>query len=233
MAKARSDDFKSPECRLSYAGGLFKARSAEGSAREKYGCTLIFPKSARAELEKIVAKVIVDEWGEKGIAKAKAGLIKSPFLAGDGKEAHNKTTGEIHPGLGPDVFFIRPTANSDRPPFVRWRDPNTQETEMTVYSGCYGKAVLNCFAWNNPQNGDGVSFGIVGFQKLREGESLGGSGGQADPEKWMETVADEGPTPESTQNGAGAGGLFGAAPPKRAPAGALFGGSLVDDDIPF
>ena len=162
MAKARSDDFKSPECRLSYAGGLFKARAAAGSAREKYGCTLIFPKSARAELEKIVAKVIVDEWGEKGIAKAKAGLIKSPFLAGDGKEAHNKTTGEIHPGLGPDVFFIRPTANADRPaPFVRWRDPNTQETEMTVYSGCYGKAVLTCFAWNNPQNGDGVSFGIV------------------------------------------------------------------------
>ena len=233
MAKARSGDFKSPECRLSYASGLFKARSAAGDVREKYGCTLIFPKSARAELEKIVAKVIVDEWGEKGIAKAKAGLIKSPFLAGDGKEAHSKATGEIHPGLGPDVFFIRPTANADRPaPFVRWRDPNTQETEMTVYSGCYGKAVLTCFAWNNPQNGDGVSFGIVGFQKLREGESLGGSGGKADPEKWMEAVADDGPLPESAQNGAGAGGLFGAAPPKRAPAGALFGGSL-DDDIPF
>lgn len=209
MAKARCEDFKSPECRLSYAGGLFKTRASVAGGRETFGCTLIFPKSARAELEKKVAEVIVAEWGEKGIAKAKAGLIKSPFLAGDGKEAHNKTTGELHGGLGPDVFFIRPSANADRPPFVRWKDPNTQETEQTVYSGCYGKAILNCFAWNNPQNGDGVSFGLIGFQKLREGEPLGGSGGQADPKKWVESVADDGPLPESVQNGAGASGLFG------------------------
>ena len=129
-------------------------------------------------------------------------------MAGDGKEAHSKKTGELQLGLGPDVFFIRPTANEDRPPRVWHRDPNKQETEETVYSGCYGKAILNAFAWNNSSSGDGVSFGLSGFQKLQDGERLGGSGG-IDPAKWSETIPDEGPVPESARSGGGAASLFG------------------------
>lgn len=208
MAKFRTPDFKTPECRLSYAGGLFKTRAQSEGGRETFNCTLIFPLSARAELEKHVAACIVGEWGEKGIARAKAGLIKSPFLAGDGKEARSKKTGEINPGLGADVFFIRPSAGKDRPPFVIWKSPNIQEAEANVYSGCYGKAVLNVWAWSHPTNGDGVSFGLQGFQKLREGEHLGGGGG-ADPEQYFEQVEDAGEAPASVTTGAGAAGLFG------------------------
>ena len=207
MANARADDFKSPLCRLSYAQSLFKARANEGGGAPKFGCTLIFPKVDRPALEKIVAKVIQDQWGPQGLERARKGLIKSPFLAGDGKEAHSKKTGELNAGLGPDVFFIRPTANEDRPPRVWYRDPNHQETEDVVYSGCYGKAVLNAFAWS-AASGDGVSFGILGYQKLQDGERLGGSGG-IDPEKWSETIADDGPVPETAKTGAGAAGLFG------------------------
>ena len=208
MAMERSDDFKTPLCRLSYAGGLFKPRAAEEGGKEKFGCTLIFPKSDRAALEKIVGDLIVKAWGATAIEQAKKGLIKSPFLAGDGKEATNKKTGELHPGMGADVFFIRPGANADHPPAVRWKNPNQQETEATVYSGCKGKGVLNAFTWDHPKNGRGVSFGISMFQKLEEGERLGGSGG-VDTDKFFEAVADEGPAPEATQGGAGAAGLFG------------------------
>ena len=208
MAMARSDAFKTPLCRLSYAQSLYKPRSQQEGGKLKFGCTLIFDLKDRAELEKIVAKVITDEWGPKGLEKAKAGLIKSPFLAGDGKEARNKTTGDLHPGMGADKFFIRVQANEDRPPWVRWKDPNLQETETNVYSGCHGKAVINAFAWEHSQNGAGISFGIEGFQKLQEGERLGGSGGQ-DPEKWVEHIESEEPPPE-TKAGAGASGLFGA-----------------------
>jgi hypothetical protein len=207
MAKFRSDDFKTPLCRLSYAQSLFKARAIEGGA-PKFGCTLIFDKKDRPTLEKYVRDTIVGEWNEKGLERAKAGIIKSPFLAGDGKEARNKETGEVHPGLGPDKFFIRCTANEDRPPAVRWKDPNRQETEETVYSGCYGKAVLNCFAWHNDKSGDGVSFGIQMFQKLQEGERLGG-GGPVDVEKHFETIEDAGDAPDSTKGGEGASALFG------------------------
>ena len=125
MAKARSEEFKSPMCRLSYAKDLYKASKVnEGDARESFRCTLIFDKKDAAVLEKRVRDVIIAEWGEKGIARAKAGLIRSPFLAGDGKEARNKQTGDVNPGLGPDKIFIRPSANADRPPFVIWKDAN-------------------------------------------------------------------------------------------------------------
>lgn len=210
MAKktsARSDDFKTPLGRVSFAFNLFKARENK-NGRAKFGCTLIFPKAERKFFEAIVAKVITYEWGPTGMERAKKGLIKIPLLAGDGKEAHNKTTGELNGGMGPDVFFIRPTANEDRPPRVWFKDPNKQENDQEVYSGCYGKAIMHFYAWHNEESGDMVSAGISGFQKLKEGERLGGSGG-IDPEKWSETIEDEGPAPESTKTGAGAGGLFG------------------------
>lgn len=206
MAMARSEDFKTPECRLSYASGLYKATPVNaGDKRLTYRATLIFPKSARPELEKHVAEVIKTQWGPAGLERAKKGLVKSPFLDGDGKEARNKSTGDLHPGMGPDVFFIRVSANEERPPHVRWKDPNLQETEANVYSGCFGKAVISAFSWHNDSSGDGVSFGISMFQKLREGDRLGG--GTIQPDKWMEAVPDEGPLPET--EGAGASGLFG------------------------
>ena len=207
MAKARSPDFKTPLARLSFAQSLFKAKPQGEGGAEKFGCTLIFPNSALPALEAEVAKVIKAEWGDKGLAMAKNKLIKSPFLAGDGKAAHNKQTGELHPGLGPDVFFIRCSSNADRPPFVIYRSPNVQENVEVVYSGCYVKAVVNLFAWHNAQSGDGVSFGLRGVQKIRDGERL--SAGPADPEKWAETIEDEGPAPESTRTGQGAASLFG------------------------
>lgn len=207
MAMERSEDFKSPLCRIAFANTLFKPRAQSEGAVEKYGCTLIFPKSADLSvMQNALRGVIVGQWGDKGLERAKAGLIKSPFLAGDGKEARSKKSGELHSGFGPDVVFIR--VQSIRAPLVRWKSENIPATEDEVYSGCYGKAVLNAFAWTNPQNGDGVSFGIQMFQKLQEGERLGGGGG-TDASQWMETVVDEGPAPEATRSGGGASSLFG------------------------
>lgn len=203
----RTEDFKTPICRVSYAFGLFKARASEDGGKEKFGCTLIFPNKDRAPLDEQVKNVIVGEWGDKGLQMAKDGLIKSPFLTGDGKEARNKTTGELHPGLGPDVFFIRPSSIYE--PVVRFRSANVPATEAEVYSGCYGFAVLNAFAWNNAKTGNGVSFGIQFFQKTAEGERLGGGGGAIDAFKWHEKIEDAGDAPEATKSGQGAGGLFG------------------------
>jgi len=204
----RSSDFKTDLCRVSFANSLFKPRAQQEGGVEKYGCTLIFEKSGdRSALDAAVKGVIVAQWGDKGLERAKAGLIKSPFLDGAGKEARNKKTGELHPGFGPDVFFLR--VQSVRQPVLRYRSEHIPATEEEIYSGCYGKAVLNAFAWTNAQNGDGVSFGIQFFQKIKDGDRLGGSGG-VDAGKWMESVPDEGEAPEATRTGAGAGGLFGA-----------------------
>jgi len=203
----RSADFKTSLCRVSFANSLFKPRAQQEGGVEKYGCTLIFEKSGdRSAMDAAVKGVIVAQWGDKGLERAKAGLIKSPFLDGAGKEARNKKTGELHPGFGPDVFFLR--VQSVRQPVLRYKSEHLPATEEEIYSGCYGKAVLNAFAWTNAQNGDGVSFGIQFFQKIKDGDRLGGSGG-VDAGKWMESVPDEGEAPEATRSGAGASGLFG------------------------
>lgn len=211
MAMAKSADFKSPECRVSYAQSLFKARAGQEGGKEKFGATLIFSNEHKAFFEKILGNVILEQWGDQGLTRARNGLIKSPLLPGDGKEARNKKDGELHPGMGSDVFFIR--VSSLYEPVIRFKSPNIPASygngDDQVKSGDYGFAVLNAFCWNNPQNGDGVSFGIQMFQKKRAGESLGGSGGGVDADKWYESVEDHGAAPESTKSGAGAGGLFG------------------------
>ncbi len=149
MAKVkmeRSEDFKTEEGRLSYAQNLYEARAQEGSTKKKYGCTIIYPKSVLNGLEVRVAELIVKQWGQKAIQMAKDGLIKSPFLDGAGKSARNKTTGDLHPGMGPEVFFIRPWAYATTPeglpkppPWVRWKDKNrpAEYGPESVYSGCY------------------------------------------------------------------------------------------------
>ena len=232
MAMFRTEYFRTPIGRVSFAQNLFKARKqGDGpTAKEKFGATLIFPKTMMREkacrriiindktgerqtiplsFEDVIAEAIVGEWGEKGLARAKSGLIKSPFLPGDGKEARNKETGELHPGMGADFFFIRVQANADRAPKVSSSSTTfLPATEDEVYSGCYGFAVLNAFTWHNDQNGDGVSLGINMFFKTGDGDRLGGSGG-GDPDKWTESVPDAGEAPASTKSGAGAGGLFG------------------------
>lgn len=185
-ANARLEEFRTMECRLSYAPSLFKARVVNNQGNPKYGCTLIYSKEHMPFFVDKVKQVAKLAWPSNGLERLKQGLIKSPLLMGDGKEARNKETGEMHKGMGPDVFFIRPIANEDRPPRIHTTQlgPHVQATQMDVYSGCYGFAVLNIFPWNHPQSGDGISFGISMFQKLRDGESLGGAG-PVDSEKWF------------------------------------------------
>lgn len=210
---ASSREIKTTLCRVSFVRDLFAI--AEG--RHSYGCTLIFPKSdttGRAELEKICVEAITAEWGPKGLERLKNKIIKTPFYAGDGPEARRKkgeNAGELHAGMGPDVWFIRVSATKDHPPAVRWKNINVQETEKYpdgVYSGCYGKAVVNAFTSDHETGGQRVSLGINMFQKTAEGELLGGGGSSFEPEKYYETVADDGPAPDSTKSGAGAAGLF-------------------------
>jgi len=183
--EARIAELKTPECRLSFANSLFKPRASTAGGEEKYGCTLIFPKSAMDVFVKAVREVASKAWPANGVDRLANGLIKSPILMGDGKEARNKVTGEIAQGLGADKFFIRPGANLDRPPVVRSTagGPNIPATAAEVYSGCFGFAVLSVYPWRHAQSGDGVSFGIMYFQKTRDGDPLGG-GGPADPNKW-------------------------------------------------
>jgi hypothetical protein len=203
----RSDEFKTSEARLSYVQNMFvrvvKKNEAgqpvigkDGKEVTEQQCTLIFPNdpAIKAQFERPIIDVITRQpnWGgEQALARFKNGLIRSPILAGDGKEARNKKTGEINPGLGADKFFIRVATRLEAP--VRYKSmlvpPKLGSGPDDIKSGDFGFAILQAYTWWNEKNGDGVSFGIVFLQKTRDGESLGGVSGPVDPAKYYEAVA--------------------------------------------
>lgn len=204
--KFRTDTTKSPLMRISYAFSLYTGK-VNSQGVEKFGCTLILPKAdteGLKKLQKMVADVVTGEWGEKGVERFKQGLIKNPILAGDGKEARNKESGDIHPGLGPEFVFIRPTSNEAVKTFNAKVTPASKEE---IISGHWGYAAMNAYAWHNAENGDGVSFGISMFQFVKADEVLGSDGAGRDPNAFFETVSTGGGSEGSS--GAGAADMFG------------------------
>lgn len=202
------------ETRISYAQYAFTPNVSE-SGKKQFQVTCLFPKTVdKAKLDELVLGVMIEEWGGKmggaaGIIEAvKAGVIKSPFLDGDGKQGRDKE-GKPKPGY-PGNWFIRCTSGEDYPPkmLLSRNGAIVPATKTDIGSGDYGYPVVNAYTWDNPKNGKGVSFGISMWMKSRDGESLGG-GGAGDPEDHLTPIPDQGAAPAATQGGAGAAGLFG------------------------
>lgn len=199
MAMYRTETFQTGLMRISYAFGLFKAREYQndnGAKTSKFGCTLIAPIADAGvwdELQGRIVEAVQGEWGEKGLDALKSGLIKTPFLAGDGPEARNKETGELHPGMGADVRFIRVQANEDRRPAVVSPNLTPLLKEEDLPSGSWGHAALTAYAWaHDATRRRGVSLGIEAFQLVKKAEGdeiLGGSGKRVDPKTFFKPVA--------------------------------------------
>lgn len=211
---ARAQDIKTGLVRASFINTLFEARAQEDGGPKKYGCTLLIPKSDTATLtaleKNVVDACVAANWGDEAkVRKMIAdGLIKVPVLNGDGPQGISKKTQTRHPGYE-GHFFVRATSGEQFPPQVL--DERVQKIvtyDPTRFkSGDWGYAVGACFTWDHPKTGKGVTFGIGAFQKVKDGEALGGSGG-VDADKFFkpETV-DGGPVPDEAAGGAG--GMFG------------------------
>lgn len=207
---ARSQDTKTPLGIISFSADLFKPRDRDNGTKS-YGCTILFDKTTSlADLQNIALAAAKEEWGDKAEGWIKSGMIKSPFLDGDGPQGISKKTGERHPGYAGRTF-IRCTSGENFKPKVFDRQRNPVMDADGAPSGSQVFAVVNAYTWENPTNGKGISFGISMVQVVKAAtgaEVLGGSGGP-DPDKFFETIADEGEAPAATKAGQGAAGLFG------------------------
>lgn len=207
---SRSEDIKTPQGIVSYAGDLFELRERENGGKG-YGCTIIFPKTADLSgLEGMALAAAKEEWPGKPVAEwIKDGTIKNPFLDGDGKQGRDKE-GNQRPELK-NSRFIRCTSGEKFKPKVFDRKRNPVMDIDGCPSGSTVVAVVNAYAWDNPKNGKGISFGVSLVQVVKKAEGdevLGGAGGP-DPDKFFDKIDDEGEAPAATKGGAGAGGLFG------------------------
>lgn len=153
--------------RWSYAN-VWDPKSINGGT-PKYSVSLIIPKSDTVTVNKIKAAIqAAYEEGEsklKGSSKVCPPLdaIKTPLRDGD-KERHGD---EAYA----NSYFIN--ANSATAPGIVDADRQPILDRSEVYSGVYGRASINLYAFNSNGN-RGIACGLNNLQKIRDGEPLGG-----------------------------------------------------------
>ena len=156
-----------PETRWSFAN-VWEAKSINGGT-PKFSVSLIIPKSDTRTLDKIKAAIeAAYKEGEgklKGNGKTVPPLssIKQPLRDGDVERPDDEAYA--------NSYFVN--ANSATAPGIvdSNLDPILDRSE--VYSGVYGRASINFYAFNSNGN-KGIACGLNNLQKIKDGESLGG-----------------------------------------------------------
>ena len=153
--------------RWSYAN-VWEPKSINGGA-PKYSVSLIIPKSDTKTVTAVknAIQVAYDEGQSKlkGNSKSVPALsaIKNPLRDGDAERPDDEAY--------KDSYFIN--ANSATAPGIvdAARQPILERSE--VYSGVYGRASINFYAFNSNGN-KGIACGLNNLQKISDGEPLGG-----------------------------------------------------------
>lgn len=153
--------------RWSYVNA-WEPKSINGGA-PKYSVSLIIPKSDTKTLEKI--RAAIQAAYEEGQSKLKGNgrsvpalsALKTPLRDGDTERPDDESYA--------NSYFVN--ANSGTAPGIVDADRNPILERSEVYSGVYGRASINFYAFNSNGN-KGIACGLNNLQKLRDGEPLGG-----------------------------------------------------------
>ena len=153
--------------RWSYVNA-WEPKSINGGA-PKYSVSLIIPKSDTKTIEKIQAAIqAAYEEGQsklKGNGKSVPALtvLKTPLRDGDAERPDDEAYA--------DAYFVN--ANSGTAPGIVDADRQPILDRSEVYSGVYGRASINFYAFNSNGN-KGIACGLNNLQKIKDGEPLGG-----------------------------------------------------------
>ena len=154
------------DTRWSYAN-VWEPKSINGGT-PKYSVSLIIPKSDTKTVAKI--KAAIEAAYQEGQSKLKGNsksvpplaAIKTPLRDGDIERPDDPAYA--------NAYFIN--ANSATAPGIVDADRNPVLTRSEVYSGVYGRASINLYAFNSNGN-KGVACGLGNIQKVRDGQPLG------------------------------------------------------------
>lgn len=145
---------------------VFEPTAMNEGDTPKYNICVLIPKSDTATIDKI--KKAIEAAKEAGKAKLadKNGRIpanlKLPLRDGDEERPDDPAF--------KDHYFIN--ANSMRQPNIVDRSLNPIMSRDEFYSGCYGRASINFYAFN--VSSKGIAAGLNNLQKLEDGEMLAG-----------------------------------------------------------
>lgn len=156
-----------PDTRWSYAN-VWEAKSINGGT-PKLSVSLIIPKSDTVTIAKI--KAAIEAAYKEGEAKLKGNgrsvpalsVLKTPLRDGDTERPDDEAYA--------NAYFVN--ANSATAPGIVDADRQPILDRSEVYSGVYGRASINFYAFNSNGN-KGIACGLNNLQKIRDGEPLGG-----------------------------------------------------------
>ena len=159
--------------RWSYVNA-WEAKSINGGA-PKFSVSLIIPKSDTKTVAKI--KAAIEAAYKEGEAKLKGNsrtvpalsAIKTPLRDGDVERPDD-------PAYANSYFM---NANSNTAPGIVDADCQPILDRSEVYSGVYGRASVNFYAFNSNGN-RGIACSLNNLQKIRDGEHLGGKSSAED-----------------------------------------------------
>lgn len=156
-----------PDTRWSYAN-VWEPKAINGGT-PKYSVSLIIPKSDTVTIKKIEAAI--EAAYKEGEAKLKGNgrsvpalsVLKTPLRDGDAERPDHEAYA--------NAYFVN--ANSATAPGIVDADRQPILDRSEVYSGVYGRASINFYAFNSNGN-KGIACGLNNLQKIRDGEPLGG-----------------------------------------------------------
>lgn len=156
-----------PDIRWSYCNA-WEAKAINGGT-PKFSVSLIIPKSDTKTIAKV--KAAIQAAYEEGASKLKGSgksvpslkAIKTPLRDGDLERPDDEAYA--------NSYFIN--ANSASAPGIVDADRQPIIDHSEVYSGVYGRASINFYAFNSNGN-KGIACGLNNLQKIRDGEPLGG-----------------------------------------------------------
>ena len=156
-----------PNTRWSYCN-VWQPKSINGGT-PKYSVSLIIPKSDTVTINKI--RAAIEAAYKEGEAKLKGNgrsvpalsVLKTPLRDGDAERPDDEAYA--------NSYFVN--ANSATAPGIVDADRQPIIDTSEVYSGVYGRASINFYAFNSNGN-KGIACGLNNLQKIRDGEPLGG-----------------------------------------------------------
>lgn len=151
--------------RFSYVN-VFNPTAMNEGETPKYNVSIIIPKSDKKTIAKINKAIEAAKVAGKAKIADKNGRIpnnlKTPLRDGDEDRPDDPAYA--------DSYFIN--ASSSRRPSIVDADLQPIMEQSEFYSGCYGRASINFYAYN--VNSKGIAAGLQNLQKLSDGESLAG-----------------------------------------------------------
>lgn len=142
---------------------VFEPKSINGS-EEKYSVSLLIPKTDTKTIAAV--QKAVEAAKQAGISKFGGkipAMLKLPLRDGD----EERPDDDIYAGC----YFVN--ASCKQKPGLVYRSGQPIIDSTDLYSGCYGYASINFYAFNTNGN-KGVACGLNHLMKTKDGEPLGG-----------------------------------------------------------